>query len=212
MLVGEAKTLLKAYGFDDTDPLLTMLEAGKSVMEQADDWPFLIKGPTIIAMGIGVVGVSGGTLPADIFKIMSIRDNTQGIKLKEIDPLAFDRDIETTTTPGLPQVYSVFASTVAPGIAISIWPASTQAWSLQLRYQATMVDITGLADGVSLPGPTQGHLAIVQGAAYIALQIDNEEDRAQTAQDQFDKSVGRLRRKYFSSVEESETVQNVMGY
>lgn len=212
MLVGDAKIALKAFGFDDTDPLLIWLEAAKSDFEGRDDWPFLIKTAALIPMAIGVISVSGGTLPADIFKVMSVRDNTQGLKLQELDPLAYDRDLDNPNEPGLPQNYSVFASAVAPGLNLAIWPASTQAWSLQLRYQATMTDITTLGDGVQMPGPVQMHYAYVQGAAAIALQADNEEDRAATAQQLFESKISSWRRKTFSDIDEPSTVQNVMGY
>lgn len=211
MLVSAAKTALKAYGFDDNDPLNTWLEAAKSNFEAADNWPFLRK-ITTIAMTAGDTDVSGAELPADFFKVMTVRDNTDKRKLTYIDPVTFDRDIETTTETGVPQFYTVFANAVAPFYALTIWPAALTAWTLQLRYEAVLADITGLADGVSMPGPTIIHYPIVQGAAAIALQVDNEEDRAATAQQLSSEAISRLKRKFFSDLDESRQVVDVMGY
>lgn len=216
MLVSAAKTALKAYGFDDNDPLLTWLEASKQLVEAADDWPFLRKQVTIAITAnlAGLSGASAPVLPVDFFKAYSVRDATDQRKLDYVDALAFDRDIDNPATAGLPSIYTLISlgSGAAPQVQLRWWPVSAVPWSLLLTYQATLVDISGLGDGVSMPGPSEFHYIMVQGAAAIALQADNEEDRAETAQTQFNEGLGRLRRKYFSNIDEPVTVQDVMGY
>lgn len=211
MNVGQAKTALKAYGFDDTDPLLTWLEAAKSNFESGDNWPFLRK-TVLIPVLAGDISLSGVELPADFVKVASVRDNTDQRKLVFMDPQAYDRDIEDPLAPGVPTYYTVNAVAAAPGYEIVIWPASPVAWTMQLRYEATLSDITALADGTAMPGPAIIHFPIVQGAAVIALQVDNEEDRAATAQAASNESMGHLRRRFFSNLDGSRTVQNTQRY
>lgn len=215
MLVSEAKTALKAYGFDDTDPLNIWLEAGKELVESADNWPWLFKQVTIAATA-NLVGVSAGSAPAipgDYFKPFSLRDVTDKRKLKWVDPQAWDRDIVDPTQSGIPELYTeIQVGGTAPGIQLRWWPVPAVAWSLLLTYQANLGDIITFADGVSMPGPDSIHYPTVQAAAAIALQVDNEEERATTAQAEFNESIGRLRRKFFARVDEPRTVQDVMGY
>jgi hypothetical protein len=62
--------------------------------------------------------------------------------------------------------------------------------------------------------PKELHYAIVQGAAAIALQAENEEERAQTAEDQFNKSVGRVWSRLAgpAAMDGTSAVRDVMGY
>lgn len=211
MNAGQAKTALMAYGFDTNDPLLQWLDTGKTTLENAEDWPFLRK-TVIMVVNAGDFELSGVDLPADFFKVMSIRDIDSSRKLTYMDPLAFDRDIENPFTPGSPSIYTVVAAPAAPGWAITLWPVPDAATNIQLRYEAILTDITGLADGTALPGPVMIHFPIVQCAAVIALQVDNEEDRAATAQAASNEAIAHLRRRMLAKIDEAETVQNVQGY
>jgi hypothetical protein len=208
MLVSEAKTALKTYGFADGDPLSSWLEAAKQRVEESDDWPFLQK----IAVQAVLAGVSVPTLPADLFKPISLRDVTNNRKLSYKDPVGFDRDIEDPTDTGFSTTYTLTGTQTAVPVLVTVWPINTLPWSCRIFYQATLTDITGLADGATLPGPLAFHYIYVLGAAAIALQADNEEDRAATAQTTFEAALGHQRRKWFSDLDEARTVQDVMGY
>jgi hypothetical protein len=212
MIVSEAKTNLKAYGFDDTDPLLTWLQAAKEEIFGSDNWPFLLKvGTVAVNANVQTIGV---LLPADIEKISTIRNasTTRSPKLTYVDPVAFDRDFEDFSEQGDPQYYTVRTLAIAPFLEVQVWPVPTTAWTMRVFYQATTSDITGLIDAASLPGPTSFHFPIVQKAAGIALQVDNEEDRSTTAHNAADTAIARLRRKYLSNLDEGDTVEDVMGY
>lgn len=212
MIVSAAKTALKAYGFDDNDPLLTWLDAAKEEIFSADNWPFLMKVATVnIAPNISVINA---TLPADMDDISTIRDTTTlpNKKLKFVDPVAFDRDYTDWTVSGNPSYYTIRASALGPGWEVQVWPVPIVAINYRISYRATSVDITGLTDPTSLPGPVTFHYPIVQKAASIALQADNEEDRAATAAAISDTAIGRLRRKLFTNLDEADTVTDVMGY
>jgi hypothetical protein len=212
MIVSSAKTLLKAYGFDDNDPLLDWLQAAKEEIFSSDSWPFLMKVGTV-NINANVATISA-LLPADLEKVSTIRNATASpnVKLRYVDPVSFDRDYEDWTAQGDPEVYTVRASVAGPGWEVQVWPVPTVATSYRFSYQASSVDITTSIDAGTMPGPTAFHYPIVQKAASIGLQADSEEDRASTAKDEADTAIARLRRKMFSGLDESDTVADVMGY
>jgi hypothetical protein len=204
MIVSAAKTALMAYGFDTTDPLNSWLDQGKNEIEEAFDWPFLQTITTINALA----NASTLVLPSDFFRVISLRDQTNGTKLTYRDIVGFERDIDDPTDTGLPTIYTSTANNV-----LQLWQIPTTAVTYRCVYQNALTDINGLADGATLPGPSRLHYLYVLGAAYIALQVDNEEERSQTAQQAFQSGVNRLIRKYSSqNLDEARTVVDVMGY
>lgn len=203
MIVSAAKTALKRYGFDDTDPLNAWLDQAKNELEVSYDWPFL---QSIFTDPVAI-GDNQLTLPADYFKVQSVRDTTNNRKLQYRDIDGFERDITDSNETGLPSIYTVIGAS-----GLQLWPVSDSNWDARVVYQQALADINGLADGALLPGPTRIHYLYVIGAAYIGLQAENEEERSGNAQAMFEKGIARLIRKYSSYLGESKTVIDVMGY
>lgn len=203
MIVSAAITAVGSFGFDTTnDPIQTWLEEAKNEVENAFDWPFLQTVTTVsVAPGTNTIA-----MPADFFKVQSIRDTTNRMKLDFKDIIGFDRDIDKPTDTGVPVLYIPIAG------GIQIWPVPDAQVSYRVLYQASLTDISALATGATLPGPTRFHYTFVLGAAMIGLQADNEEDRAQAAQAQFAASIQRLIRKYSAHIDEHQQVVDAMGY
>lgn len=201
MLVSEAKTLLKRAGFDDNDPLLVWLNAGLHEFMDARDWPFNMNLATVNA-GAGAESL---TLPADFRKVSSLRNQTTQFKLRYLNASEWEREIADFTTEGSPEFYTVI------GDSIYIWPVTDGAYSFRLIYQLEVNEMS--SDGAQMPGPQRSHYAIVQAAKYIALQDENEEKRAETAQTQFLAAIERLWSTYSTiQADEPEQVSDVMGY
>lgn len=210
MNVGQAKAALSRYGFNNSDPLNSWLEAAKEEFLAAYDWPFLqvIVDPVSLAANTNTI-----TLPTDFSKVQSLRykgDPTTSIspgrKLKYEDAVGFERDVDNPDAPGMPYCYVTYAG------AVRVYPVPTQLISLRLMYQKDLADINSLADAADMPGPIAIHYIVVIGAAYIGLQAESEEDRSSTAQAMFEAGISRTVRRLKSRIDESEQVVNVMGY
>ena len=201
----QAKTLLKRYGFDDSDPLNDWLDEGLHMVEDAHDWPFL---QTITTINVGA-GISTLTFPADFFKIYTVRNVTDSRKLKVMDVTQFEREVDDPTVQGSPMYYVITDTDT-----IQMWPATDSAMTFRVVYQRALTLVSALAgDGTELDGPKTIHYPIVLCAAYIGLMAENEEDRAQQALGQFEARVARTWSK-FSSTDRDEVRQvvDVMGY
>lgn len=204
MTVAQAKAALKAYGFDDNDPLNAWLDAGKQEIEEAFAWPFL----QVINNAILVnATVSALVLPGTAFTVHSVRNMTDKQKLTYMDIVGFEREVSDPTTAGKPTIYTVTANT-----GIQLYPVPSVQTTFRVVYQDQLADINGLGDGATMPGPARIHYPTVVAAAAIALQADNEEERSQTAQGLRDSAISRLMRKYNTSLDEPRQVQDVMGY
>lgn len=200
MLVSEGKTALKRFGFDNTDPLLVWMNAGMRELERARDWTFLETVAVIAAAG------DSFSLPSDFVKVHSIRDTDRGVKLIHISSSHFERDIEDPTAEGPPQAYRVIGTS-----DIQIWPVPDTAISYQVVYRTKLTDMS--VDAATMPGPLDIHYPVIQAAAYLALQAENEEERAKYAQTQFLSAVDGLWNLYSDNEDdEPQQVVNVMGY
>lgn len=201
----QAQTLLKRYGFDNSDPLNDWLDEGQTMFEDSHDWPFLQQTATINP----AAGASTLVFPSDFFKIHSVRDMTNQTKLQVMDHHTFDRDVTDPTDTGQARNYIIIGTNV-----IQLWPVLDSAVTFRVIYQRELTDISALAgDGSNLDGPARTHYPMVLAAAYTALMAENEEERATTALQQFQSAVDTRWRKY-STVDSDEPrqVQDVMGY
>ena len=203
MLVSEARTALKRYGFDDNDPIISWLNEGMHQLEDAHDWTFLQAVTTVAA----AVGDSTLVLPAALHKVQSIRDTTGKRKLRYVTVSEFERTIIDPTTRAAPEIYTITTTET-----IQLWPVVDVARSFRVVYQQEFTDMV-LAPDAAMPGPTRIHYPIVQGAAAIALQAENEEDRAATAKTEFEAAIDRLWAKYNKQeLDEPQQVTDVMEY
>jgi hypothetical protein len=204
MHVSAAKTALKAFGFDDSDPLNTWLDEGKLKIEEAYDWPLLqvINNAIVVNAGISTIA-----LPGTAFKVQSLRDMTVGRKLNQVDILTFELEVDDPTDQGPPEIYTQTALTT-----IQLWRVPDQQTTFRVVYQDSLGDINSLADNVSMPGPARLHYQMVLHAAGVGLQAVNEEDRAEKAIGAAEAALMRTVRKYSANLDESKQVQDTMGY
>ena len=191
--------LLKRYGFDDSDPLTEWINAALHEIEVAYPWPFLISKTTIALSAADTTPA----LPADFDKVVTLRiDNS---KLSYVDPRALDRDWTLYSGSGAPSIY-----TIVDGI-LYVYPSPDTAYTIEFLYLRNIVELAAGADVPDIPAKL--HYTVVLGAAYIALQAENEEERAQTAFAEFERSLARnWARLGTENQDEPGQVVNVMGY
>lgn len=204
MQVSAGKTLLKRQGFSDSDPLNDWLLAAWYQFEEAHDWPFLT-----VDVDLAVSAMNNeATTPSDFFKVLSLRDDTVAMDtLDKVDFRTYERTIADPFEVGTPSIYTTIGTT-----KLVFWAVADVPISLHVIYQKSLDVWT--ADNQELPGPARAHYVVVQIAKAIALQDENEEQRAQSAQAQSEAALDRLWDKY-SGVDSSDgqdQVQDVMGY
>lgn len=202
------ETALRRFGFDKQDPLATWINAAMHDLEDCFDWPWLESKATLEAMPSGSSTI---TLPANALKVITIKDMTNFIKLEYYDRHKFVREIKEPEEVGQPTVYTLVNTT-----EIQVWRILQEAITFEVQYQATTPDLVLAASepttGTSV-WPPNTHYIIVQKAAAIALQAENEEERAKNALEQYTKAVENLMRKFGErELDEPSTVQDVMGY
>lgn len=180
MNLGSMKTSLKRFGFDDSDPLDSWINAALHDFEDANAWTFL---ETIFT---GDTTPASDTLvgPTNLWKLHTARVVTESQKLIYISRTVWEDQIVDPTAPGLPTHFTMVGLDT-----ILLWPVPDTVYSLRLSYTKSVPEL--IAD-VDIPDvPARYHFAIVQRAAAIALQAENNEDRATTAQNQYDSVVAR---------------------
>lgn len=181
MNLGELKTAVKRFGFDDSDPLASWINAAVHDFEKASDWPFL-EALSEIAIAVGATTFA---VPADFSKAVYLRDKTNKDPLEYWDIRRFEREIDDPASTGKPSVFTLVGMETA-----ILWPVADTAATLRLLYMKDLGDMVGDAD---TPGngliPTKHHWTIVQRAVAIALQAENEEERAQTAMAEYATSL-----------------------
>ena len=204
---GQIKTAVKRYGFSDSDPLdtwVTMAHHEIFMMESVVET--LLVGETTIAVPLGG---STLTLPSDFFKVVDLTDETDGVvnPLDYVSYLRFKEAYPDRTTQGVPDVFT----TVGLGTVI-IQPPSDRARSIRLVYQKVEPEMTTDASTPD-PLPAKFHGAVVYKAVAIGLMAENEEERAQTAEAQFDRIMEPIVNLYSTrQAGVFSSVQDVMGY
>ena len=205
MNVASAKTLLKRYaGQDDSDPLLEYLNAGRHMWLDADDWPFLEVRTESLSTAVGSNTVA---VPADLFKVVWLRDRTTKELIEYKTSAEFYDEISDPSQEGKPSCFTLTGMT-----GIRFWPVPDAVLSLDLLYQKQASDLANDADLLD-PVPTRYHMGVVFAAASVALQAESEEDRAQSALAQFQASVDAARSRYnMKQAGETGHVHDSMGY
>lgn len=202
VLVSEGKTALKRYGFDDSDPLLVWMNEAMHQFEDAHDWSFLQQVTTLTVLA----GINTLTLPTNFYKIHSIRDTVGKLKLGYMTISEFERVIETPDDLSLPELYTITGTQ-----DVQLYPTPDTDRLMRVVYQEELDEM--VSDGSVMSGPPRIHYPIVQGAVMIALQAENEEDRAANAKEQFEAAIERLWTKYNKTEDdEPQQVTDVMGY
>lgn len=204
----EMETLLKRFGFDDGDPLAAWLNAAMHDLEDDSDWPWLQ------ASVVSIVVTPGERilpLPEDALKVFFVRDATNKRKIEYFNRHKFAREIQDPTELGQAECYTLVNTNL-----IQLWRGVEQETTFEVFYQALTPNLVAPSDQpVTAENlwPPNTCFPIVLRAAQIALQSENEEERAKAAGDQYEKSLERLRKKFAEQeLDEPDTVQDVMGY
>lgn len=202
MLISEALTALRRFGFDDSDPLLVWLNAGLNEFQDKHRWSFLL---AITNFSL-TAGNSLISIPSDFRQVSSIRNKTTRLKLRYLEYSQFEREVEDPDQMGYPYIYTVV------GDSIQVWPTPDNTYDFRMIYQSALPEMTSSIG--NMPGPTRIHYPVVQAAAYLGLQAENEEDRAANAQGQFEAAVTRIWDATSGKQEDDEPQQvvDVMGY
>lgn len=209
MLVSDLKVALRRYGFDTDDPLLVWINAGYHLLELEYSWPFLEAELNSIPLSTGINTI---VAPSDFGRMIKLRDVTDestqgtGTDLRWTERREWERDIDSAQSSGIPEAFSLLGDAT-----IRIWPVPDSDRLLNMLYQKSLPD---LADDDETPlMPNAFHYGIVQAAAFIALQAESEEDRAKTAQAQYEATVSKLMMRYNPrQVGEVQGVADVMDY
>lgn len=204
----EMKTALKRFGFDDSDPLNTWLNFAMHDLEDSFDWPWLESRISDIVMPSGSNTV---TLPPECLKIIFIKDLTNQRKLEYYDRHKFAREIVDPTEVGFPEVYTLVTTS-----EVQIYRVLQEVTEFEVQMQLMTADLVNPSDeprtGVNNWPSSCGYL-IVTRAAALALQAENEEERAKNALEQYQNSLLKLMAKFGErELDEPTTVQDVQGY
>jgi hypothetical protein len=208
MLVSEAKTLLKRYGFSDEDPLLSWINAGRHELLDSHDWSW--SRAVLLGQSLGV-GDTEVILPSDASTLETVSVKATGVnqKLAPTSYQSFVANYDPVIT-GAPSVYAQYSDNKH----VIVWPTPDQAYTLDFSYYKGYDDLTADTDDLGVPGSIA--YAVVLAAAYTALQAENEEDRAATAQSQFQSRVAAAfvkdSRITGGGDDDGDQVEDVMNY
>jgi len=192
MKVAEIKTALKRYGFNDKDPLLEWINAAYHEIESAHTkWSFLEESEVgTISPGEdpdGRFNVSGG-----VKRFIKVRDITDeatgggdGVDLEFWDRRKLQREIPNLRAVGKPEIFSILGAST-----IQVYPVPSDEREIESTYIQELPDLVDDEDEPLIP--VANHYTIVRGAAYIGLQAENEEERAASAQAQFESDLQKM--------------------
>lgn len=189
MLVSELKTALKRYGFDNKDPLLVWLNAAYHQIEKERmAWSWLEELETFTLNA----NTARFTITNDAKRFVKIRDTSDetqkawsGTDLEYWGRSKLLRSGYNLAQTGNPELYTILKRDT-----LQVWPVPTAKRTLEVWYIKELADLVGDAEEPGIP--VADHYTIVLGAAAIGLQAENEEDRAATAQSQFEVELSRM--------------------
>lgn len=208
MNLGALKTALKRYGFDDNDPLVTWINAGRN--ETVADLPLSVSDDEAAFNSSAGVSDLSSLLPADFFKVVELIDVTDPTNVNPLDYMdyrKFRREIAGPDLSGSPSTYYVRNLN-----QIKIWPVPTQTTSWLLIYSQSVTQLVNDAD-TPTELPAQFHYIYVYRAAAIALAAENEEDRSAAAMTEYATAKESLIMAYNQRQAGSfGTVNDSMGY
>ena len=208
MIFQDMLNALMRYGFDTTDPIQLWVNAAMHEVEGAYDWPWLYATPVPLVVPAGSNTLA---LPNDFVKMHSLKDLDHLAKIKYWNRHKFTRLIQDETDTGLIELYTLIGTN-----HIQLWRVPVTPTNVMLIYQAITPDLVNPTDVPTTTGnvwPTIMHYPIVMRAASLALQAENEEDRAKTAQDEFDKALIRCMGRFGEDqLDEPDTVEDAQGY
>lgn len=194
---------VKRYGFDDSDPLDSWINAAYHDVESVTEWPFL---EGFVPSTNTVAGSNVLSLPSDLGKIISIRETTTMVKLDFVSRRAFERDVADPTTPGKPTEYTLIGLET-----IQLYPVPDAIYSMSLYYAKELVDLTDAAPALGIP--SRLHYAVALSAVRYGLMAESEEERAHEAESLYNDALGRAMSYYgLRELDEPHTVVDTAGY
>jgi len=191
--LGALKTAVKRYGFDDNDPLVTWINAAlHEIFLNQSLVEVLLENESAFQTNSGVSNLNA-SLPADFFKVIRLVDETVSTDVTPLEYVPyrkFRNEYPSPNTSGNPEIFTVRALN-----QIVVYPVPNRTTSWRLVYQGQETELA--ADGdVPNPLPLKSHYGIVYKAAAIGLMAENEEERAQTAEAQFDRIMDPIMNLY----------------
>lgn len=199
--------LVERYGFDSTDPVTDVINMAMHEVESQEDWTFLEKfDVTTVTAGNNMV-----TVPSDCVKVMTVRNVSTSQSMEYMAWRKFARKITVRTEVGNPTIYTLISSNY-----MQVWRVPQLDTSFEILYQATPPDLASVGDTPMTAGvvwPSWMQPCIVYRAASILLMMENEEQRADTAQQQYIGSLMTAKAKNSErELGDVETVEDVMNY
>lgn len=174
------QTAVKTFGFTDSDPLTTWINAALHTFEDAFPWPFLEAETTINT----VAGNNSLVLPADFYLLKSLKIDKTASRPEYMEPGDFEEAVEDRTVRGTPTIFTIIGTD-----KILLWPTPDIVYSFRVLYRKFIPD---LAAGADVPAiPLRHHYSLVYGAVATGLQPEGESKRATDAQTSFDGDITR---------------------
>jgi hypothetical protein len=207
MNVSELKTIVRRYGFDDSDPLLTWLNEGMRIVEDDRRWNFLEKAVTVSLPAFGTL--PRASIASNLSKVRWVKaypDGYDEIKLSFREPVWLDDVFLASEVTSSNPLYWTWMDE-----ELSVYPTPEVDMSLRVRYISFAPSMTSDS---SVPGvPEPFHYGVALGAAMTALMAENEEERAQTAQTQLAARLDGLAEKWAARDQDTPTtVTDAMEY
>lgn len=192
MNIGQIKTSLKKFGFDDTDPLLDWINEANAQFVEAFDWPWLKQEVTGTLDGGDVLVTipPASTVPDSMSIIVPSGTDDVSVPLTYL-PFTEYRDVCISSVRGFPKFWTKISDT-----DYRITPPSSVLYGYVISYTAIAETFT--ADANTPLIPSRYHYALVRGAAAIGLDTENQEERASTQQERFQEIIDRAMAKYIT--------------
>jgi hypothetical protein len=176
----ELQAAVKRFGFDDSDPLTTWLNAALYDFTTAENWTFL----EAVVTPQTTAGEDNLILPSDLDVVHTMREVNTIPPLTYLSRILWESQIVDPTATGLPTHYTLIGLNTA-----LLWPVPDAGYNIRVFYHKNVPELVGDTDIPAIP--VKYHFALVQRAASIALQAENNEDRADAAQTQYNEIIGR---------------------
>jgi hypothetical protein len=192
---------LRAHGFDDLDDTsgLSILNDAQNFYATAEPWPCLEKTAT------WATDAGQNTMvaqPADLSKILSLIDKTNGNKLSWMRRDTFmSRYFDRLDEQGNPCFYYLF------GGKLYVWPAPATPVDLVGDYIFRPTDLTTVPDVEPLWLPRAHHTILAVRALVAANQIEGDMDVAEQFQREADRRYALMRDDLWATqYDRSETI------
>jgi hypothetical protein len=205
LTLADLRTMVLRYGFDTSDPVDKTLNSVMYDIMDYHDWDWMYGRVTNVSMSS--TDSAAQNLPADLFKVSTLRDATRGFKLMELSPQEWARRISDPSIRGAPEFYSVISS------ELFIYPLAVTDTVFDLLYQRLIgpmaLDADQPAGGFM---PERLRYLMVPGAAAKLLQMENEEDRSTVARAEYTDGLESAIRRDVSDLDSFRTVLDTQGY